>query len=159
MIAVPSLLVVAASAGFLGVNTPPARVFLGDSGSIPIGFLAGALGLAGVVQGAWPAWFPLLAFSPFIVDASVTLLRRLARGDAVWRAHREHAYQRLVRGGWSHRRLLLFTWPLMAAFAILAVLFRDTQHAGLLLLGSAAVYAWLLLWVERHWALHAGEAR
>ena len=55
---------------FLTVNRPPARLFLGDVGAVPAGFLAAAFGLAGVVRDAWPAWFPILAFLPFIAYAS-----------------------------------------------------------------------------------------
>jgi UDP-N-acetylmuramyl pentapeptide phosphotransferase/UDP-N-acetylglucosamine-1-phosphate transferase len=95
-LALAALATSSAAAGFLPFNFPPARVFLGDAGSVPLGFLAGALGAWGAVLGAWPAWFPMLVFSPFIVDASVTLLRRLLAGERVWIAHRAHAYQRLV---------------------------------------------------------------
>jgi UDP-N-acetylmuramyl pentapeptide phosphotransferase/UDP-N-acetylglucosamine-1-phosphate transferase len=86
---------------------------MGDVGSVPLGFLAAMLGLEGFWRGAWPAWFPLLVFSVFIADASVTLLRRGLRGEKVWVAHREHYYQRLIRSGWSHRRLALAAYLLM----------------------------------------------
>lgn len=157
MLATPSLMVAVAAAGFLGVNFPPARVFLGDSGSVPLGFLAGALGLAGVGMGVWPAWFPILVFSPFIVDASVTLVRRLLRGDIVWQAHREHAYQRLVRAGWTHRRLVAHAWPLMAGVALVAVLLRNSDNAVFLLLASALIYAGLFWAVEVRWSRHDRE--
>ncbi len=91
--------IASASAGFLAHNLPPARVFLGDAGSIPLGFLAGALGLHGVMTGAWPLALPLAAFSPFILDASATLLRRILRREPFWKAHRSHYYQRLVLAG------------------------------------------------------------
>lgn len=107
-----------ASVGFLFHNFPPARVFLGDAGSIPLGFLAGCIGVHGAVSGVWPSWFPVLAFAPFIVDASATLLRRAFRREPVWRAHRTHAYQRLVLSGWSHRRLAVAAYALMAASAL-----------------------------------------
>jgi UDP-N-acetylmuramyl pentapeptide phosphotransferase/UDP-N-acetylglucosamine-1-phosphate transferase len=86
---------------------------MGDVGSVPLGFLAAVLGLHGWGMGAWPAWFPLLVFSVFIVDATVTLLRRGLRGEKVWMAHREHYYQRLIQSGWSHRRLALTAYFLM----------------------------------------------
>jgi hypothetical protein len=54
-------------------------------------------------------------FSPFIVDATATLVRRLLRGERVWQAHREHYYQRLVQLGWGHRRTVLREYLLMAA--------------------------------------------
>lgn len=146
-----------AAIGFLLFNFDPARVFLGDAGSIPLGFLAGGLGLLGVADGQWPWWFPLLAFSPFVVDASVTLARRLARRERVWQAHREHYYQRLVRMGWSHRRLALAAYALMAACGIsaLALLSAELplQLAGLAI--WALIYAGLMRSVDRHWASRA----
>ena len=78
----------AAALGFLYYNFYPAKIFMGDAGSIPLGFLAAAMGLWGWQQEHWPAWFPLLVFSPFIVDASVTLLKRTVRGVKITEAHR-----------------------------------------------------------------------
>ena len=105
----------AASAAFLAHNFHPARIFLGDVGSIPLGFLAGALGVLGWREDVWPLWFPVLVFGPFIADATVTLVRRLLRGEQVWRAHREHYYQRMVLHGtrpsraprWSATRVMV----------------------------------------------------
>ena len=72
-------------------------MFLGDAGSAPLGFLAGAVGWAGTLAGTWPAWFPLLAFLPFVADAAVTLAKRGARGRAgLARPHRSHYYQRFA---------------------------------------------------------------
>ncbi|WP_263260892.1 glycosyltransferase family 4 protein [Pseudomonas sp. RIT-PI-S] len=92
LIAEPALLA-AAAAGFLYWNFPPARIFMGDAGS---GFLGIALGVLSV-QAAWasPAlfWGWLILLGVFIVDATFTLARRLARGDKVYEAHRSHAYQ------------------------------------------------------------------
>jgi UDP-N-acetylmuramyl pentapeptide phosphotransferase/UDP-N-acetylglucosamine-1-phosphate transferase len=68
--ATAALCVAAAAAGFLRHNFHPARVFLGDAGSVPLGFLAASFGLVGWARGLWPAWFPLLVFSPFVVDAT-----------------------------------------------------------------------------------------
>lgn len=113
--------VAAAAAGFLVFNFHPARIFMGDAGSVPLGFLAGALGLAGRETGAWPLWFPLLVFAPFILDASVTLLRRALRGERVWEAHRTHYYQRLVQMGMGHRRTALLAYALMAVAGAAAV--------------------------------------
>ena len=103
----------AAALGFLYNNFYPAKVFMGDAGSIPLGFLVAAVGLWGWQQGCWPAWFPLLVFSPFIVDASVTLLKRAMRGAKVSEAHREHYYQRLVQLGVGHRNTALLEYALM----------------------------------------------
>lgn len=106
--------IAAGAAAFLFFNFHPARIFMGDVGSIPLGFLVAALGLEGVRRGLWPFWFPVLVFSPFIVDASATLTRRLLGGERVWQAHREHHYQFMVRSGIGHRATALIWYVLMA---------------------------------------------
>jgi UDP-N-acetylmuramyl pentapeptide phosphotransferase/UDP-N-acetylglucosamine-1-phosphate transferase len=111
----------AAAGGFLTSNFPPARIFLGDTGSSTLGLLAAGLSLLGVQRGLFPLWVAWLAFSPFIVDATWTLLRRLGRGERLWEAHRSHHYQRLVLAGWGHRKTLLRSYVLMAACAATAV--------------------------------------
>jgi UDP-N-acetylmuramyl pentapeptide phosphotransferase/UDP-N-acetylglucosamine-1-phosphate transferase len=144
------LALASAALGFLAHNFPPARVFLGDSGSIPLGFLAAALGLHGVIGGTWPIAFPFLVFSPFIVDATVTLAARLARREAVWRAHRDHYYQRLVLSGWTHRRLLLASAGLMIAAALSALLLKGASpmlQCGIILAWTAA-YALIALAIQ-----------
>lgn len=154
---VPTVLVCAtigAALSFLRYNFDPARVFLGDAGSIPLGFLAGAISFAGVARGHWPLWFPLLVFAPFVLDATVTLLRRMARREKVWAAHRQHYYQRLVRMGWSHRRLAMAEYALMAACGGLGLLLlsatRPWQAAGVL--ACLGVHAILMVWIDRRWA-------
>lgn len=152
-IALTSFSLAGAAAGFLVFNLKPARLFLGDAGSVPLGFLAGVLGLLGVLRGIWPSWFPVLVFSPFIADATVTLLRRLLRGDKIWQAHREHAYQKLVCMGWSHERLALHAWGLMFAAGVSALLLLGAPARGqwLGLAVWALVYGALFLIVERRW--------
>jgi UDP-N-acetylmuramyl pentapeptide phosphotransferase/UDP-N-acetylglucosamine-1-phosphate transferase len=133
-------------------NFPPARVFLGDAGSIPLGFLAGGLGFEGILEGAWPWWFPVLVFSPFIVDATLTVVRRALRGERFWRAHREHCYQRLALGGWPRRRLALAAYALMIAMATAALLAlrQGAAERWAIIFVCLAVYAVLLTAVERH---------
>ncbi|MEY6432710.1 glycosyltransferase family 4 protein [Thioalkalicoccus limnaeus] len=107
--------IAAAAAGFLTQNLPRARLFMGDVGSSSLGFLAAALALWGSGSGLFPLWVAWLAFAPFIVDATWTLLRRLVAGEPVWQAHRSHHYQRLVGAGWSHRQTLIWAYLLFAA--------------------------------------------
>lgn len=148
--------IAAAGAGFLLFNFPPARVFLGDVGSIPLGFLAAAGGLFGVVEGLWPVWFPLLVFSPFAVDATFTLAKRALRGERVWQAHRDHYYQRLVRMGWGHRRTALAEYAIMIVCAMVALASLRLGTQGWLAVagGAALVYFGLALLLERSWRLH-----
>ena len=113
--------VAGAALGFLLFNFHPARIFLGDAGSISLGFLAGALGYWGWLRGAWPIWFPALVFAPFITDATVTLMRRLFRGEKFWQAHREHYYQRMVRSGMGHARTATAWYAVMAAGIMIAL--------------------------------------
>lgn len=144
--------VAAASLGFLLFNFPPARVFMGDAGSIPLGFLAATLGLYGWRAGLWPWSFPLLIFSPFIVDASVTLARRGLRGDKVWQAHREHYYQCLVCMGWTHRRLAAAEYLLMAAAAGSAMALLSWPLSQWPLLAAwGALYFVLARWIDHKW--------
>ena len=151
-LATTCMLLAAASAGFLAHNFPPARVFMGDAGSIPLGFLAAALGLSGWVAGAWPPWFPFLVFSPFAVDATFTLLRRAAARERVWQAHRSHLYQRLVLSGWSHRRLALWAYALMLAAGCSALAARREGFMVqcVTILAWAALYALLAIAIQRH---------
>ena len=153
--------VAAAAAAFLLFNFHPARVFMGDVGSIPLGFLAAALGLLGWRDGLWPLWFPVLVFSPFVVDASITLARRILRGERFWQAHKSHYYQRLVQLGWGHRKTALAEYALMAGCALLALAARAApETAQATALGvAAALYGVLALSVDRAWHGHARASR
>lgn len=144
--------IAAAALAFLRYNFPPARVFMGDAGSIPLGFMAATLGIVGAMQDVWPWLFPLLVFSPFIVDASVTLARRGLRGEKIWRAHRSHYYQRVVLLGASHRQLAWAAYALMLAGIALAFALRVLpQHTPWLLILWAAMYLLIFLTIDRRW--------
>lgn len=145
--------VAAAAAGFLFFNFPPARIFMGDSGSVPLGFLAGALGWMGIVAGRWPVWFPVLVFSPFIMDASITLTRRALRGERVWQAHRTHYYQRLVQMGYGHRGVALRAYGLMAACggSALAVMDRGVALQCFVITMWAFLYMFVGFRIDRAW--------
>jgi UDP-N-acetylmuramyl pentapeptide phosphotransferase/UDP-N-acetylglucosamine-1-phosphate transferase len=149
--------VVAAALGFLWFNFHPARVFMGDAGSIPLGFLAGAIGLLGWARGVWPLWFGPVVFGPFIADASVTLLRRALRGERFWQAHRTHYYQRVVQMGFGHRRTALAAYVLMALSAgvALAVMHADAATQGLAVAGLGVVYVALGVVVDLRWRVFA----
>jgi len=142
--------IAAAGLAFLRFNFPPATLFMGDAGSIPLGFLAAALAVYGVVQHYWPVLFPLMVFSPFIMDASVTLIKRGVRGEKIWRAHRDHYYQRLIRMGWSHQKLALAAYVLMLACASagLGLLLRPAYAP---LITSLWMAAFMLIFITLDW--------
>lgn len=143
----------AAALPVLAANLPPARIFLGDVGAVPAGFLAAALGVAGVLDGAWGAWFPPLVFLPFVADASVTLARRVLTGERFWQAHRSHYYQRLNLLGAGHRGTLAVWGALMLATAGTAVACACAAPG----LGVPALAAWsavcavLFAAIDYHW--------
>jgi Fuc2NAc and GlcNAc transferase len=135
----------AAALGFLYWNWPPAKIFMGDASS---GFLGFALAALGVVAGqAKPAvgiaWFVLLGV--FVVDATITLLRRLIRGRRVHEAHRSHAYQRIARRAGRHLPVtlgalaitLLWLFPL----GCLIALHRIAPIPGILLAAGPLLVA------------------
>lgn len=153
-------IVAAAAAAFLLFNFPPARLFMGDAGSVPIGFLAGGISLLGFRDGDWPLWFPVVVFAPFVADATLTLLKRILAGERVWQAHNKHYYQRLVRMGWSHRGTAVAEYALMLACGLIA-LWALRQPASLQLaagVGVVAVHAALACWVEVAWRRREGSS-
>ena len=157
--ALVNISIAAAAAAFLAFNLPPARIFMGDAGSVPLGFLAAALGVIGWRDGDWAGWFPLLVFAPFIVDASVTLARRLARGEKLWQAHRDHYYQRLVRMGWGHRKTALSEYAVMTAGGLLALtaLAFDAALQVAALVAAAVAYVIMMALIDRRWRQGAGN--
>ncbi|MGE5522733.1 MAG: MraY family glycosyltransferase [Rhodospirillaceae bacterium] len=152
--------VAAAAAGFLVFNFHPARIFMGDSGSVPLGLLAAAFGMQGWGDGLWPLWFPALVFSPFIVDASVTLTRRIWQRQRIWEAHREHYYQRLVQLGWGHRRTALVEYVVMVLAGAAAVWSLELTGDGQsVVLGAIALlYMFAMLAIDAAWRTSAGAA-
>jgi len=159
-VAMLNFCVAASAAAFLVFNFHPARIFMGDVGSIPLGFLSASLGLQGWTLDLWPWWFPFLVFSPFAVDATVTLGRRLLRRERVWQAHKEHYYQRLVRMGLGHRGTALAEYGLMAAVAASGLwgLGQGAAAQWLLLAGWGAAYLLLMAAVDRRWRRFRGGA-
>jgi Fuc2NAc and GlcNAc transferase len=118
-LAAAAFLVAAASAGFLAWNWHPARIFMGDVGSGLLGYLFAVLAVASERAGAVPllAWMVLLGV--FVVDATITLFRRMLRGEKWYDSHRTHAYQRAVQAGASHARV---SGAVLAINAVLAAL-------------------------------------
>jgi UDP-N-acetylmuramyl pentapeptide phosphotransferase/UDP-N-acetylglucosamine-1-phosphate transferase len=140
-----NLIIAASAAGFLIYNFPPARIFMGDTGSTTLGFLAAVMMLWAERDGIFPLWIGVLIFSPFIVDATVTLLRRLARRERIWQAHKTHYYQRLVQLGWGHRKTVLWEYALMVACAIAAIVVMQLSAPAQWGMLGASVLTYLLL--------------
>jgi Fuc2NAc and GlcNAc transferase len=140
-----ALLFAAACGGFLLWNWPPASIFLGDVGSGYLGYVIVVLALSASRDNPVAIWIWLILGGAFFVDAFVTLLRRLIRGERVYQAHRSHAYQWLARRWGSHRKatvaflavniLWLLPWALLAR--------RFPSHAALSVVAALAPLALL----------------
>jgi UDP-N-acetylmuramyl pentapeptide phosphotransferase/UDP-N-acetylglucosamine-1-phosphate transferase len=146
-----ALIVAAATAGFLLWNWHPARVFMGDTGAIALGFLLGWLMIDLACRGLWAAAAILPLY--FVADATLTLGKRLARGEKPWQAHRQHFYQRAVLGGHSPSAVVLRVSAANAALIVLAILSVGRPLAALA--GAALVVAALLFDLQR---LAGGQA-
>jgi UDP-N-acetylmuramyl pentapeptide phosphotransferase/UDP-N-acetylglucosamine-1-phosphate transferase len=129
----PALILAAAALGFLRWNWHPARLFMGDVGSVPLGYLLGALLLMLAKSGAWAAALILPGY--YLADATWTLARRLLQRKRVWEAHREHFYQQAVQRGWSHGRVALTVGIVNGGLVLLALLSLD--HPVSALVGAA----------------------
>jgi UDP-N-acetylmuramyl pentapeptide phosphotransferase/UDP-N-acetylglucosamine-1-phosphate transferase len=142
-------LVAAASAGFLLYNLPPARLFMGDVGSLSLGFLVGVCVLR--AASATPVWVAALPVAAYAVDTATTLWERRRRGQRLGAAHREHLYQRLVQSGWSHGRVDLAALAVTGLFGAGALwLARGSEAAGWLCVGLASTVLLLgLRWKGR----------
>ncbi|MBL8181222.1 MAG: glycosyltransferase family 4 protein [Blastocatellia bacterium] len=144
----------AASLGFLLLNWQPAKIFMGDAGSSFLGFSFAVLpivALDGSASGnGLPLTVGLLVVWPFVFDSLITLVRRTLRGEKVWSAHREHLYQRLVIGGWSHARvttiygvLALLSSVVAATYALNTPYYLSDLLAVTVAIVSCAVVFWL----------------
>jgi len=104
-----SLLLAASTTGFLIVNWPPAKIFMGDVGSGFLGIMLGILVLASMLEDAVSFYSWLILLGVFVTDASITLLRRVFSGERWYRAHCNHAYQAAARI-WGHRKVTIAVW-------------------------------------------------
>jgi len=146
-----ALVMAGALAGFLPFNFPRARMFLGDVGSVPLGFSCGVLLLWMAVTAAEPALYKTLAVLPFYfyLEGSITIIRRMVRGEKLWRPHREHFYQRLVRGGWGHTRTSSWVWTLqILIIAVACWQWRSGWRVEILWAAAGLVWAGFFAYAE-----------
>lgn len=147
-----------ATAGFLFWNWHPARVFMGDVGSIPLGFLCAAMLIWLAVNVSLAAALILPLY--FVADATITILTRLSRGEKIWQAHRSHFYQRSARGVSSHaivvRRVAACNGVLIA-LAVLALSMPATAFC-LAVLSVAILLVWMQVAADANVAIEAGAS-
>lgn len=155
-LATVSLLIAAASAGFLPLNWAPARLFMGDVGSGMLGYLFAVLAIASENSGAVPLLLWVLLLGAFVFDATVTLCRRIAHGERWYHAHHSHAYQRMVQAGRSHAQVSSTILLINLVLAILAIIAWLRPGLFLMAIGAGAVLLSVIyLSVERIRPMHA----
>jgi len=133
-IAAISILLAAACMGFLVWNWPPARIFMGDVGSSWVGFMLGAIAMKGSEKAGITIWPWVILLGVFLVDATVTLLRRLASRQKWYEAHRSHAYQNLSRQWGAHRPVTLAVCVVNVVwlFPLAAVAYYRSEYSGII---------------------------
>jgi UDP-N-acetylmuramyl pentapeptide phosphotransferase/UDP-N-acetylglucosamine-1-phosphate transferase len=148
--AVVAAALLGAIVGFAPFNKPVARVFLGDVGSLPIGLVLGWLLLRLAAHGHLAAAVILPLY--YFADATITLIRRVGRGEPFWQAHRQHFYQRATDNGLAVpaivRRVLLVNLAL-AALAVITVAVQSMAISLAALAAAIAIVTWLLLTFAR----------
>lgn len=145
--AMPLWLLAAASAGFLLLNWPPAKIFMGDAGSGFLGFALGVHALHATTSGTTRVWPWLILLGVFIVDATLTLLRRAARRIRVTDAHRTHAYQWASRRFGSHKTVTLAVLLINLLVLLPAALLAEARPYLALMVTVACLFVLgLLAW-------------
>ncbi len=153
-LAAVAALLAGAAAGFLPWNWERARIFMGDVGSGFLGFAFATLAVATENSGALPALLWILLFGFFFGDATITLLRRMLRREAWYAAHRVHAYQRAVQGGWSHNGVTIVALLVNVCLALLAWLALDSpRQLPYAMLAGAVLVGGLYVVVERRYPM------
>ena len=117
-----SLILAASTMGFLFLNWPPAKIFMGDVGSGFLGLMIGIIAYANILNGI-SVWIWVILLGIFLVDSGITLIRRIISGDKWYEAHCSHAYQHAARK-WGHKRVTVATiminlcWLLPIAYMV-----------------------------------------
>lgn len=147
---VVALVVAAATVGFLYWNWSPAKIFMGDVGSLALGGFFIVLLLIAITQHRLPVLAAILVLGVFVFDATYTLLCRLIKGERIYQAHSSHIYQRLAKAGVAHKHIVLVYGAVMVLLGLLAEALRQQWLSSLIagVIGLISVIS-LLFWAVR----------
>lgn len=120
--AIICIAVAGASVGFMRWNWSPAKIFMGDVGSLALGAFFAIIAIIGTTRLDIPFLAFLILYAVYLADSGVTLLHRIIKREKWWQAHRSHFYQRAVQSGFSHAQVSLSVMALNIIFALLASL-------------------------------------
>ncbi|OQX85004.1 MAG: hypothetical protein B6D63_03300 [Candidatus Latescibacteria bacterium 4484_7] len=130
--------------GFLKFNFPPARIFMGDTGSAFIGFLFAVLSVLSEGRGA-SAFLTVIVLGAVFGDAAVTLIRRMIRAESILTPHKTHYYQRLTTLGLSHKQVTIIEYLITALLGVGAVFAYEREM--IFVVFFAAVWIFFFFWV------------
>jgi UDP-GlcNAc:undecaprenyl-phosphate/decaprenyl-phosphate GlcNAc-1-phosphate transferase len=150
-----------AALGFLPHNFPRARMFMGDVGSAPVGFLLAALSLCIVVKAGdlWAAVPLLLIHCNYIFDTGITLVRRISRGERFYEAHKDHFYQRLVRAGKSHAFVTIVEMLLQLIALCVVLLYLGASSSIQALCATIVIFLWTVFFIYAETSFRGATAR
>lgn len=148
-----ALAVAAACAGFLPLNFPRARVFMGDVASVPLGFIFAALIVYGIQTDSLNLSSSILLMSLFFIDATMTLLKRAFRGERWYTAHAQHVYQRLIAQGWPHKRVVLVYQIINVCWVLPAIMLAEIYPTYAMVIAGLSVLSLGIGWYIANWRL------
>lgn len=155
-----NIFLLAGITAFLALNWPPAKIFMGDVGSLYLGFLFAAMpflaaSMIPVIEIGNMIWFAAILLWPFLYDGSFTIIRRLINGENIFEAHRSHLYQRLNIIGWPHNSISILYALFSFLTLILAIIYLDSGDVVrmsiiIILLLLSFIYSILVKKAERN---------
>lgn len=143
--------------GFLVWNFPRGKIFAGDSGALFVGAIAALGSLVAIARTGISPFIPPILFMPILADALMTLAWRVKRGRSLLVGHSEHLYQIALRAGWSHTRISLLYWGMMALCGMLGVALsrsNDPSHAWIALIALAGLSLAVSILVRKYARTH-----
>jgi Fuc2NAc and GlcNAc transferase len=148
-----ALTVAGACGGFLPLNFPRARVFMGDVASVPLGFIFAALIVYGIQTDSLNLTSSILIMSMFIVDATLTLLKRAFRRERWYTAHAQHVYQRLIAQGWSHQRVLFVYQVTNVIWVLPTIVLAEIYPTYAIVTAGISILSLGTCWYIANWRL------
>ena len=138
------------TSGFIFFNWSPAKIFLGDSGSLSLGLIFGVLAIYGITKHQMPVIGFIVLYGIFLSDTSITLLRRILKRERWWEPHTQHYYQRIVRTGISHSKVSIFALITSIGLSIVATLQVVSYGPNIIWIAGAVVLLFGLINITKH---------
>jgi UDP-N-acetylmuramyl pentapeptide phosphotransferase/UDP-N-acetylglucosamine-1-phosphate transferase len=156
-----AIALMASSAGFLPFNLPKASLFMGDVGSHVIGACLAALILWQLQERDIGLFQAFVLVSAFVMDAGLTLARRIIRGRRFWQAHREHLYQMAIRKGYSHSQVCFAyaAWTGLAGLLTLALANQPLPEQAGAAVAVAVVASLIYVGLRQRWLARPRRSR